>query len=205
VRYTRKQRLHHHPAPSMAPPPCTCKTGALQLRHHVFQPHPALRDDSPAHSGAPWPVWTLHSHRRTLRTPGTPTHSPPAGLMSKSPVSLTEGHPSSFQAPWRASHLPTTLASPLRPTSSAVQSTECPPRRTRLSHAGVTSRSLPPCVSLLQDVIYTPPPPHGDVSVSGTRPPVCHWLIKVQSSGFSFYIPHHPLYICFDRTAPMCI
>jgi hypothetical protein len=51
MRYTRNQRLHHHPAPSIAPPPHIHKTSPPQLRRHAFRPHPALRDGSPAHSG----------------------------------------------------------------------------------------------------------------------------------------------------------
>jgi hypothetical protein len=81
MRYTQKWRLHHHPAPSMAPPPCTHKTGALQLRCHAFQPHPALHDDSPAHSGPNMPCAAIagpHTATAKLYTPQhtcvSPTH-----------------------------------------------------------------------------------------------------------------------------------
>jgi hypothetical protein len=121
-------------------------------------PYATTLQRTPAHPGPSGPCTATAG---LYAPPAHPRVPPPTGLMSKSPVFLTEGHPSSFQAHWRASHLPTTLASPSRPTSSAVQSKQYPPRWTRLSHAGVTSRSLPPCVSLLQDGIYTPPPPHG--------------------------------------------
>jgi hypothetical protein len=53
-----------------------------------------------------------------------------------------------------------------------------PPCRTRLSHARVTSRYHPLCVSFLQDAIDMPPPPCSDVSASGPWPPECQQTLR---------------------------
>jgi hypothetical protein len=191
------------------------KTSLPHLRRHAFQPETPLLDNFPAQPSPctpppdpaqPPPDLTHSQHTHVSST--CRTHVPITGIPCWRSLPLIPSPPA---------HIPSfnhacTTAAPHQ--QHHATHTIPPPRRTRLSHAGVTSRYHPLCVSFLQDVIDMPPPPCGDISASGPWPPECQQTLRHRYLRL-FYITFdtlhclllHPcdaptLLTCLDNTSP---